>query len=121
MIGKNLLVLILAFVTVFAAGAVLERVRTDASTSHKPTGSWLDYQLNLTPEQSAKIKAIFANSGPNVTNAFDARRQLEKQREQAIDELLTTEQLVKYQKIQADYHAKSEDLRKTGMEQFVAV
>lgn len=67
--------------------------------------SWLKTELNLTDEQADKIKAIWSellrNGGPRHG---DARRQTQKERDDAIVALLTPEQKKEYDKIAAKYN-----------------
>lgn len=104
MIGKNLIIIILAFVVVFAAGGVVENVRKRVE---KPTNdSWFAHQLNLSQEQSDQIKKIFADAR-NTGMHFDQRHELQKERDDSVRALIPADRQSQFDQILADYTAKT--------------
>lgn len=108
---KAKLLLVLAFVVVCAAGAVVgtavdRQLHPPAVVPppHDPLG------IGLTPEQSKQMKAIWSTFNDTRHKLFTQRRQYGEERRAAFESLLTPEQLAQYKKLQADYDAKLKDL-----------
>src|SRR5277367_5362655 len=66
--------------------------------------SWLTDQLQLSPEQGEQMKAIWSDllKGSGQRH-MDARKQYQKEREDAVKALLTPDQKAAYDKIQENY------------------
>lgn len=74
--------------------------------------SWLNDQLNLTPDQRQKMDAIWAVTRQRIDMEFEGRRQAEQDREKAVMSLLTDQQRAAYEKINKDYRDKRDELFK---------
>ncbi|HEY2587634.1 MAG TPA: hypothetical protein VGI81_17945 [Tepidisphaeraceae bacterium] len=103
--------LVLAFVVVCAAGAVVgtavDRQLHPPAVVPPPHDPLL---IGLIPEQQKQMKAIWSAFNDTRHKLFTQRRQYGEERRAAFEALLTPEQLVQYKKIQADYDAKLKDL-----------
>jgi Spy/CpxP family protein refolding chaperone len=105
MINKTNVTLLLAFAFVFGAGAVIGIARQSGVPSGRTHGSWLSKELNLTPEQHKQMKAIWSEVMSNNPNrdSWDQRKLLQKQRDQAVQSLLNSDQKLKYDEINKQY------------------
>lgn len=113
--NKTSVTILLGFVLMFAAGAVVGMVKSKGVFPHPPPHdrSWLADQLQLTEEQKQQMQQIWAEAMPrNRDQAMEQRRQLQKQRDDAIRRLLTPAQLQQFEKITQQYEAASTDLQK---------
>ena len=122
----NLLILFCA-VVVFASGALVGMVgqravakpNTDPSPRVIVGRSRITEELALTPDQKEKIQAIWSaavvKAGPPPT---DRVRVLEKEREQAILDLLSDEQKTKYNQTIADFRQKLDTLHQPARAAF---
>jgi Spy/CpxP family protein refolding chaperone len=113
--NKAKLLLVLAFVVVCAAGAVVGTAidrqlhpPMAVSPPHDPLG------IGLTPGQSKQMKAIWSTFNETRHKLFTERRQYGDDRRAAFESLLTPEQQAQYKKIQADYDAKLKELDEQG-------
>src|SRR3569623_1083241 len=59
-------------------------------------GSWLAEELNLTPSQSEEMKTIWSDVSRPSQGGFERRRQLQRERDDAVQALLTDEQKTAY-------------------------
>jgi hypothetical protein len=100
--NKAKLLLVLAFIVVCAAGAV---VGTAVDRRVRPTPVVAPFDW-LTPEQAAAMKGIWSPVGELRRKVFGERRQLDHERRDEFEKLLTPEQLTLYKKVQQDYEAK---------------
>lgn len=124
--------LLLAFVLAIGAGVVLGlaasgRIGRAAPPPAVPTPtpatsiaatrpaerSWMVEQLGLDPEQSREIREIWEGlmQGPGRNNS-ERRRALEKDREEAILRLFTSEQLEQRRQLMAQYDAQVAELNR---------
>jgi hypothetical protein len=107
--------LFLAMVTlVLGAGITLGKLSNRLMPAATPpkedrTPDWKRV-LQLTTEQQQQMDAIWADARQKVGKTFDQRRALDKERDQAIQNLLTPDQKVAYEQIQEDNRAKRQDL-----------
>jgi Spy/CpxP family protein refolding chaperone len=113
---KILLTLVLAFVAVFGAGAMIGIARH--TSGGKDPGhlrgddssrdGWLSRELNLTSEQREQMRAIWSQvmSADRGAKTWDERRAIQKQREQVVREMLGDEQKKEFDQINAEYDAK---------------
>lgn len=101
--NKAKVLLVLAFVAVCAAGAV---VGTAVDRQVRPVTVEDPLHLGLTTEQAAQMTAIWDPVGELRRKTFGERRQLDHERREQFEKLLTPEQLAVYKKIQQDYEAK---------------
>lgn len=109
---KNAKTLILiAFAMVLTAGVVIgSSLRESEKDSHGgPT--WLAEELGLSPEQQDRMKEIWSGVRDKTRGySSDARRELADKRDAAIKELLTDDQIPKFEEIQSDYETEKEKL-----------
>lgn len=100
--NKAKLLLVLAFIVVCAAGAV---VGTAVDRRVRPTPVVAPFDW-LSPEQATAMKGIWAPVGELRRKVYGERRQLEHDRRDEFEKLLTPEQVGLYKKIQQDYEAR---------------
>jgi hypothetical protein len=74
--------------------------------------SWLADELNLRPEQRAQMDAIWAEAKGQSDKSFERRQGLDRERDQAIQELLTPAEWQAYDKIIEEFRAKRVELDK---------
>src|SRR3954471_4974795 len=120
-ISKTRITLVAAFVLALGGGVVLGLAagRRPVPAAVPPPAtqpgehSWLADQLNLTTDQREQMKDIWSSllQGPAQANR-DHRRQIEKERDEALVSLLTPEQRVEYDRRMAGYTAQLADLGK---------
>lgn len=98
---------------VLCAGVVLGRlsirVPVAVAVEHEQHGagpSWFAQQLNLSATQKQQMDAVWAETRLKIDQSFDRRRQIDRQRDAALQALLSDEQRAAYQKIVADYRAQ---------------
>jgi len=104
-------ILLTAFVLVLSAGVVVGRLWTQLPAMEAPhpaaggpPPSWLADQLDLRAEQRRQMDAIWADTKQQIDKAFERRQQLDRERDQAIQELLTPAEWQAYGKIMEDFH-----------------
>ncbi len=110
--------LVLTFAAGLALGCLLERGR---GSRHRPgrRQSWLARELDLTPEQEQQMHAIWSEAMGQLGMPRGERRQAPRdEREQAIRDLLTDEQEVQYDRIQADFERSLAALADEGKQAF---
>jgi Spy/CpxP family protein refolding chaperone len=108
---KAKLLLVLAFVVVCAAGAVVGTAvdrqlhpPVVVPRPHDPLG------IGLSPEQQKQMKEIWGAFNEARHKLFTERRQYADERRAAFEAMLTPEQQAQYKKIQAEYDAKVKEL-----------
>jgi Spy/CpxP family protein refolding chaperone len=111
-------VLLLMAVLVLCAGVVVGRLSARLSAEVPPQRqghppSWLADQLNLSADQQQKMDAIWADVKQQVGNDWDKHRELDRERDEAIRDLLSDEQQVEYQEIYDIYRQKRQEMEKT--------
>jgi len=119
--SKTRLMLVVAFVLALGGGVVLglaagrRPVPGAVVPAAHPPGehSWLADQLDLTTDQRERMKDIWSTlvQGPAQANR-DRRRQVEKERDEALVSLLTPEQRAEYDRRLSGYAAQLVDLGK---------
>lgn len=69
--------------------------------------------LNLTPQQEEQVKSVWSgvSQGP-IKSINENRKSLQKERDDAINRLFTSEQKAEYDRIQSEYATKSSNLSK---------
>jgi len=123
---KTSFLILFAAAVVFAAGALVGMVgqRAAAKTSDStpaaiPGRSRIMEELKLNPDQQQKIAAIWSaavvKAGPPPTERV---RALEKEREQAILDLLTDDQKTRYNQVIAEYRQKIDTLHQPARAAF---
>jgi Spy/CpxP family protein refolding chaperone len=105
-------------VLVLCAGVVVGRLSARLSSEIPPpppghTPSWLADQLDLTADEQQKMDAIWADVKQQMSRDWDKRHDLDRQRDEAIRNMLTDEQRAKYEEIYDTYRQKRADMEKT--------
>jgi Spy/CpxP family protein refolding chaperone len=121
MLNKTNITLLLAFATVFGAGAVIGMARHSGQhENQRLRGSWLRQELDLTDEQHEKMRSIWSEvmSSQQGRNGWEKRRELQKEREQALAEMLTPEQKERYAQVNAEYDRKVAELGEARRKSF---
>ena len=105
-------VVILGFLLAFGAGLVigaqghlrLASAEPPPATRPSGPGSWLAAELDLSPDQTQKIDAIWSDiAGKGRGDREDQRRQLRKERDDAIAALIRPEDLSAFDQIHETY------------------
>lgn len=110
-------VLTLAFILVFAAGAVVGMVPKRAGVwSHSSDGphhggSFLTAELGLNADQQKQMKEIWSVMPAMGREAGDRRREYQKHRDDELMALLTPEQKTQYEAIQKEYAAHMAEMQ----------
>src|SRR3954463_2073788 len=97
--SRSKFVILTAFVLVLGAGMVAGRLWARLPVHTTPAGkqpSWLADQLNLTPEQRQQMDGIWANVEQQMDQKLERRHGLDRERDQAIEDLLGPEQWQAY-------------------------
>lgn len=108
-------ILLLTIVLMLGAGVVVGRLWARLPVAVAPTDKPQSYparELNLTPDQQKEMDAIWSDTRQKIGDTFERRRELDRQRDQAIEELLTEEQKAAYKKIMSDHHQGRGELDK---------
>jgi Spy/CpxP family protein refolding chaperone len=115
--SRSKLILVATFVLVLSAGMVVGRLMATLPTMtvRRPTTQpsqqpWWAAQLDLTTSQRTQMDAIWADVKPKVDETFDRRRQLERKREEALEDLMGPTQYAAYEKIFKDFYAQRADI-----------
>ena len=106
---KTRLILILAFIVVFVAGAAA----TIVSRPKLPTDrhSLMALRLNLTESQGQQLHDIWEEARMQAMQRFSSRRiELREQRDEAIRQILSSEILEKYEQIQEQYRQQRHEM-----------
>ncbi|MEW6202235.1 MAG: hypothetical protein AB1546_09685 [bacterium] len=105
--NKDKIILSVSYLVIFAAGVVSGVLILKPEP--RPHGrSWLEQELNLTEAQREQMRKIWSQH--IEPNEFENRRVLMSERDKAIKELLTAEQLPKYEQIHKEYEVKTTEL-----------
>jgi Spy/CpxP family protein refolding chaperone len=104
-----------AAVLVLSAGWVVGRLSARLPVAIAPVDHGrksLQDTLSLTPEQDQKMQAINADVKQQMDKYHDRQHSLDKDRDTAIQAMLSPEQSAAYDKILQDYHTHRADLDK---------
>jgi membrane-associated HD superfamily phosphohydrolase len=116
---RSKFILVLTIVLVFAAGVVMGQLWarlpvSKATTPPPPTDGkppWVS-ELALTAEQQKEMDAIWAETRQKIGQTFDQRRNIDKQRDEAIQSLLTEQQKIAFENIQSEHSTQRAELDK---------
>jgi Spy/CpxP family protein refolding chaperone len=115
--SRSKVILLATFVLVLSAGMVVGRLMATLPTmtvTHPTTQPsqqpWWAAQLDLTTSQRTQMDAIWADVKPKVDETFDRRRQLERKREEALEDLMGPTQYAAYEKIFKDFYAQRSEI-----------
>jgi Spy/CpxP family protein refolding chaperone len=118
--SKGLVILTLAFIVTFAAG-VTGGLVVHGSAPPPAHRSWLSDELNLRPDQQAKMREIWEPSDrQHMGQSFEEMRAIRETRDKAIRELLTEEQRARYDEIVKEASQKMDAIgaeRRKGLEE----
>jgi Spy/CpxP family protein refolding chaperone len=126
--SRSKLTLVTTFTLALGAGLVMGMAaarRGAAARSIPPAQqsgrSKTAVELNLTPQQEEQVKAIWANvtQGP-IKTINESRKSLQKERDDEINGLFSSEQKAEYDRIQADYATKASNLGNKRQQQIDA-
>jgi len=113
-------VFLIAAVLVLGAGVVLGRlsahIAVDVPPPPPPAGpqghppSWLQDQLGLSTEQRQQMDALWAEVKQQMTADRDRRHEFDRERDEAIQNMLSNQQKLVYQAILDEYHTKRQQM-----------
>ncbi|CAN5423478.1 hypothetical protein BH10PLA1_BH10PLA1_14080 [soil metagenome] len=115
MLSRLKILLIPTVALVLGAGMVIGRISTKLPATSQPTtqpGRWFDEQLNLSADQRKQMESIWGDVRQNMGKTFENRDAISKERDAAVQSLLTPEQKIAYDKIYETYRAKRDDMDK---------
>jgi hypothetical protein len=110
-------ILLLTIILVLGAGVVVGRLWAKLPLVPTPPDkhpSWVAKELDLTAEQQQQMDAIWSETRQKMGNTFEQRRSLDRQRDQEVADLLSTDPKMKaaYDKIMTDARQQRSDLDK---------
>jgi len=122
-------VVIIGFLIAFAAGLMvgsIDRKRpetaappTTAATTRPHRGSWITAELGLTSEQQKEMEKIWSETaGKGRREIEERRREIRKERDEALTALVRAEDKPKYDQILKDYQDKQQALETEMRESF---
>ncbi len=89
----------------------LARIPAAAPQAHGGPRPWFD-QLQLRADQQKQMDVIWGDTGAQMQKLFEKRRELERQRDEQIAELLSPSELAAYDKIIQEFHSAREEMDK---------
>lgn len=111
--NKTYVTILLGFLVMFAAGAIVGVVQSKTAAHQRHDRSWLADQLHLTDAQRQQMQKIWSDAmSKSHDQAIEKRRELQQQRASAIRDLLTPAQQIQFEKIEKQYEQESADLQK---------
>ncbi|HWB54506.1 MAG TPA: hypothetical protein VG722_09945 [Tepidisphaeraceae bacterium] len=113
--NKTIVTILLGFLLTFAAGVVVGLVpaRHMFPPPPPPDRSWLADQLHLTKDQRDQMQQIWSEVMPHPRDQMmDKRHELQRQRDDAVRDMLTPEQRKKFDDIVHTYDQSFADLQK---------
>lgn len=108
--SKVKVLLVFAFVLVFAAGAVVGVVRDWRPHAPQQGHHPLDEILNLSPSQRDQMKAIWSHVEELHRSMGPKFKDLRQHRDEELLRLLTPEQKLQYEQIRQDYEREAREL-----------
>jgi Spy/CpxP family protein refolding chaperone len=117
---SRLHILIISLFTVALGTGIVVGMGMTRAPAARDGRSWLTDQLNLTPEQSQQMKAVWENVRGSSKPRNDARMQYRKERDDALQALLTPEQKAAYAKLVEHYNAEIAELNRQQEAEFQA-
>jgi hypothetical protein len=116
------MLIIAIFTVALGTGFVVGMGMTRAPATQKPAGrSWLVEKLQLSPEQSDKLKAVWSeNLHDSWKHRSDSIKQFRKERDDSLMALFSPEQKAAYEKILAHYNDQITELNHEQEVQFQA-
>lgn len=105
-------------VLAFAAGVSVGMLVMRSKGPHEP-GSWLSRELNLTSQQQEQMRQIWSDIMRTAGEQHWQRgRELQEERDKAVQALLTEEQKQQYAKLMEDHAKKLEELSQERKKRF---
>lgn len=113
-ISSTKILMVAAVILATGAGALVgvAASRPQAPAPKRPEGSWLAQELRLTPEQQDQMRTIWAHATNTGEDFAERRSALEKERDDALQALLSPTQREEYQQIRDQYTQKVGEVRK---------
>lgn len=122
MLSRLKILLVPTVVLVLAAGMVIGRISSKlpvaATQPTEKPGGWFDEQLNLSADQRKQMDAIWGDVRQNMGKTFEGRQTIDKERDQAIRDLLSDDQKKQYDAIYESYRAKRTEMDKQREKMF---
>src|SRR5262245_30369222 len=114
MMRRRETVLVILTLVAVGAGVVAGMIasRLPAAGAAAPTQSTLAKELNLSPQQSEQMRAIWEGVRGNVRKSYEDADRLGHQRDQAVQNMLNPEQKAAFEKLTRDYADQFAALRK---------
>ena len=123
---RTRILLVLAFVLTLAAGVVVGAalarqafagdppkpvLPADPTRGHPDQRNWIADQLNLNPEQRAKVDAIWKETNHDkIRELSEQRRSLFRQKDEAVAKLYTPEHRAERERLYREYRAREAEL-----------
>ncbi len=101
-------ILTMAFILAMGAGVAVGMLSARLPQSHQPR-SWLGDELNLSPDQREQMRTIWQDASKIRGRDWERRRALDKERNEAIYNLLTEEQKAKHDEINRQFAQKLQE------------
>jgi Spy/CpxP family protein refolding chaperone len=113
--SESKVLLLAGFLLTLAAGAVggmlTHRLSSDVSVPTAEQRSPLSQALDLTPEQATQMRLIWEDVRSTANDCLTSGQALSREREKAMESLLSPDQRVEYDRIKTDYNAKIDALK----------
>ncbi len=108
------LIIAVAFIVTFLAGIAAGLAFKPMPPPPPREGSWLERELKLSPEQREKMRAIWTDVMRDAgrQSSMDRRRELQKERDEAVRLLIPEEHLSEYDLTLMEYARKAAELGK---------
>jgi Spy/CpxP family protein refolding chaperone len=113
---KTKLIILVCFCAAFGAGVATGVALTRFSSEHRP-GSWLDHELNLTPQQREQMRGIWSQV-VSMPSQREQRQALQKERDEAVQALMNESQKAQYDEVMKTYAAKLAALEESRKKAF---
>lgn len=117
-VPKRVLI-VLCYVVTFAAGAAMGLVAPRPQPPDRPHRGGFDEELNLTEAQRQQMREIWSSMGREKFREMEEqRRESTRLRNQAVVDLLTTEQKAEYDRIYAAHDQRMEQINQQRRQAF---
>lgn len=117
---KTKVILVAAFLLVFAAGGTLGAFIFKLARPAPPPPSWLATELNLNDTQREQMRTIWSETMAPLGQMGERRAKLSQDRDQQITSLLSPDKQAEYEKIKQDYAQKLDGLSQERKKAFDA-
>lgn len=116
---RSRIIVVLLFIVAFGAGLSVGKVlhRPPAPQDRGP--SWLSHELNLTDQQREEMLAIWDNVYKTGSDERTSRRELSKQRSDAVANLISEDKKEELARINDQYNLQVKDLMAQGRDRYM--